>query len=209
MSTFVALDFETADNGRDSACAIGLVRVENNRIVQRSYHLIRPPRDYFRFTHIHGISWHDVADKPSFGELWSTISPMISEANFLAAHNASFDKGVLYACCDAHGVNRPKQNFICTVQLARKTWNIRPTKLPNVCDYLGLELDHHQALSDAVACAQIVIAANHHETQSSGKTVISCPSCQVKLRVPSGKSGQIDCPRCKSTFTTSTKQLVN
>ena len=37
MSTFVALDFETADNGRDSACALGLVRVKNNQIVQRSY----------------------------------------------------------------------------------------------------------------------------------------------------------------------------
>jgi len=160
MSTFVALDFETADNGRDSACAVGVVRVENNQIVRRSYHLIRPPRKYFRFTHIHGINWHDVADKPNFGELWPTLSPLISGADFLAAHNASFDKGVLYTCCNAHGVNPPQQNFICTVQLARKTWNIRPTKLPNVCEYLGIELDHHQALSDAVACAQIVIAAN-------------------------------------------------
>ena len=138
MSTFVALDFETANNGRDSACAIGLVRVKNNQIVQRSYYLIRPPRQYFRFTHIHGISWHDVAGQPSFGELWPTISPVISEAKFLAAHNASFDKGVLYACCDAYGINRPKQEFTCTVQLARRAWNIFPTKLPNVCDYLGV-----------------------------------------------------------------------
>ena len=209
MSTFVALDFETADNERDSACAVGLVRVKNNQIVQRSYYLIRPPRQRFKFTHIHGISWHEVADKPSFGELWSTISPIISEAGFLAAHNASFDKGVLYACCDAHGINRPKQEFTCTVQLARKTWNIHPTKLPNVCEYLGLELDHHQALSDAVACAQIVIAANHHENQSVGRTIVPCPSCKAKLRVPVGKAGQINCPRCKSTFTISTKQSVN
>ena len=35
--TFVALDFETADYPRDSACALGLVRVENHRIVQRTY----------------------------------------------------------------------------------------------------------------------------------------------------------------------------
>lgn len=32
MTTFVALDFETANHYRDSACAIGLVRVEDSQI---------------------------------------------------------------------------------------------------------------------------------------------------------------------------------
>lgn len=160
MGAFVALDFETADRGPDSACAIGLVRVEDNQIVDRVYHLICPPRQEFEFTYIHDISWEDVADELHFGELWPTIHETIKDADFIAAHNAAFDKGVLYACCDAHQIDRPLQQFICTVQLARSTWNIRPTKLPNVCDYLGIELDHHQALSDAEACARIVIAAH-------------------------------------------------
>ena len=43
-SPFVAIDFETADYGPDSACAVALVRVEGSRIVRRSYFLIRPPR---------------------------------------------------------------------------------------------------------------------------------------------------------------------
>jgi DNA polymerase III subunit epsilon len=160
MSTFVAIDFETADNERDSACAVGLVRVEDNQIVQRVHYLIRPPRQQFRFTHIHGIRWQDVATQPCFGELWHDIDRLIGDADFLAAHNAPFDQGVLHACCEAHGITRPQQHFICTVQLARKTWKIYPTKLPNVCDYLGIALDHHQALSDAEACARIVIAAH-------------------------------------------------
>ncbi len=159
MTTFVALDFETADNGRDSACAIGLVRVEQNRIVQRAHYLIRPPRSTFLYTHIHGICWRDVIDQPSFGERWELIQPILQHADFLAAHNAAFDRGVLYACCDAYDIPRPAHPFVCTVQLARQTWKIRPTKLPNVCDYLGIALTHHQALSDAEACAQIVIAA--------------------------------------------------
>jgi DNA polymerase-3 subunit epsilon len=45
------------------------------------------------------------------------------------------------------------------VRLARSTWSIYPTKLPNVCSHLNIELNHHEALSDALACAQIVIAA--------------------------------------------------
>jgi DNA polymerase III epsilon subunit-like protein len=55
--TFVAIDFETADYKPDSACAVGLVRVENHQIVERAYTLIRPPRKKFVFTYYHGISW--------------------------------------------------------------------------------------------------------------------------------------------------------
>lgn len=160
---FVALDFETADNGRDSACSVGLIRVENDQIVQRVHYLIRPPRSTFRFTYIHGIRWQDVANQPSFGELWASIYPLLHDVDFLAAHNASFDRGVLNACCDRYNINMPVQPFKCTVQLARQTWNIHPTKLPNVCEYLGIELKHHQALSDAEACARIVIAANQRQ----------------------------------------------
>ncbi|CAA9316376.1 Exonuclease [uncultured Leptolyngbya sp.] len=80
------------------------------------------------------------------------------------------DKGVLYACCDLYGMARPLQPFVCTVQLARKTWNLHPTKLPDVCEYLGIELEHHQALSDAEACARIVIAANQPQRVCQSKS---------------------------------------
>jgi DNA polymerase III epsilon subunit-like protein len=92
--TFVALDFETADYPRDSACALGLVRVENHRIVQRAYHLIRPPRRRFSFTYLHGITWEDVAGQPTFAELWPDLTPILEGVDFLAAHNASFDRSV-------------------------------------------------------------------------------------------------------------------
>ncbi len=103
MTTFVALDFETADHGRDSACSVGLIRVENDRIVQRVHYLIRPPRATFRFSHIHGIRWQDVADQPGFDKLWASIQPVLHGAAFLAAHNAAFDKGfyTLAAICIA------------------------------------------------------------------------------------------------------------
>ncbi|MCP9916257.1 3'-5' exonuclease [Cyanobium sp. ATX 6F1] len=156
---FVALDFETADQGRDSACSIALVRVERNAIVHREHRLIRPPRQKFLFTSIHGISWPQVADAPSFAELWPELETCLEGARFIAAHNASFDSGVMRACCDRAGFSPPLQPYFCTVQLARKTWNLRPTKLPDVCRHLNLSLNHHDALSDAEACANIVLAA--------------------------------------------------
>lgn len=157
---FVAIDFETADCGADSACAVGLVRVEGSQIVAQEARLIRPPRRHFQFTYIHGITWDDVASEPTFAELWPTVRPMLEGADFLAAHNAPFDRSVLHACCAAAGLEPPKAPFRCTVQLARATWNLRPTRLPDVCRHLGLSLRHHDAASDAEACARIVIAAD-------------------------------------------------
>ncbi len=161
---FVALDFETADQGRDSACSIALVRVEGRQIVRREHHLIRPPRRTFLFTSIHGISWSQVADAPSFAELWPQLAACLDGAQFIAAHNASFDAGVLRACCEQAGLRPPAQPFVCTVQVARQAWNLRPTKLPDVCRHLGLPLQHHDALSDAEACAGIVLAAGQGVT---------------------------------------------
>ena len=158
--TFVALDFETADYPRDSACALGLVRVENHRIVRRTYHLIRPPRRRFAFTYLHGITWEDVAQQPTFSELWPSLKPFLEGVDFLAAHNASFDRSVLQRCCETAGLPSPELPFECTVRLARQTWDLFPTKLNDVCDYLGITLKHHHAASDAEACALIVIAAH-------------------------------------------------
>jgi DNA polymerase-3 subunit epsilon len=157
--TFVAIDFETADHGRDSACAVGLVRVSKGSIVSKEVHLVRPPRSSFVFTYIHGIGWEHVREKPTFGELWPVLREALKGADFLAAHNAPFDKGVLKACCGAAGLPAPEHRFVCTVQLARRVWGVRPTTLPAVCRHLGLSLNHHEALSDAEACANIVLAA--------------------------------------------------
>jgi DNA polymerase-3 subunit epsilon len=38
-------------------------------------------------------------------------------------------------------------------------WNIRPTKLSDVCKYFDIPLNHHDAASDALACAKIVLEA--------------------------------------------------
>ncbi|TNE38220.1 MAG: exonuclease [Alphaproteobacteria bacterium] len=159
MSCFLAIDFETANHSPDSACAVGLVRVENGEIVHEEVFLIRPPTPEFYFSHIHGLGWEDVALSPDFGSLWPDMAPLFDGIDFLAAHNAGFDKKVLASCCALYDLEMPTPDFTCTVQLARGMWDVRPTKLPNVAYYLGLELNHHDALSDSRACANIVIAA--------------------------------------------------
>lgn len=159
MTIFAAIDFETANCSRDSACAVAVTVVENGRIVQTLSRLVRPPTRWFQFTDIHGITWDDVADEPTFDEVWTVLRKEIVGVKFLAAHNASFDQGVLSALCERYRLAPLRKSFVCTVGLARQQWSIYPTKLPNVCKHLKIPLKHHNATSDAEACAMIVIAA--------------------------------------------------
>ena len=156
---FLAIDFETANYASDSACALGVVRVKDGEIEAQEHFLIRPPDSEFVFTHIHGITWSDVSGSPDFGALWPQLEPYFKEIDFVAAHNIGFDKKVLISCCERYEIGLPNIDYRCTVQMARKKLQINPANLPSVCKHLNIELKHHDAMSDALACAKIAIVA--------------------------------------------------
>lgn len=156
-SRFVAIDFETADGGADSACAVAMVRVHGDAIVDRAYRLIRPPRKSFTLSWVHGLTWDDVANSPTFGPVWTELMPMLEGVHFVVAHNAGFDRAVLRACCRRAGLPMPGLRFKCTVKWSRRTFDLPRVNLPTVCEHLGIELDHHHALSDAEACARVMM----------------------------------------------------
>jgi DNA polymerase III subunit epsilon len=138
---------------------VGVVIVEHSRIVDRLHTLIRPPSREFVFSHIHGVSWDDVKDSQRRDAVWAELAHEFEGVEFLAAHNAPVDTGVLGACCEASGLAAPEQPLVCTVRRARGTWDICPTRLPDVCRYLGIDLRHHEPDSDAEAGSPIVMAA--------------------------------------------------
>jgi len=133
------------------------VRCENGRIVQRVVRLIRPPRQNVVFTYIHGLTWQHVEKAPPFAVVWSELEGLLDGAEFLAAHNASFDPrradGLLRGRAPA--APRAKIRLHRAARAARLEYPA--TKLPNVCARLNIELNHHEALSDAEACAKIVL----------------------------------------------------
>lgn len=147
---FVAIDFETANHSLHSACAIGLVRVEDGRITERRCRLIRPPDSSFEFTYIHGITWEDVKREPDFATVWLDLVPLLGGARFLAAHNASFDRGVLEACCAHYSLQVPPYPFVCTAKLFRRLCG-------GSCG--GLPVHPEDPLLEAEACVQIVLHA--------------------------------------------------
>ena len=151
----VALDFETADRWPDSACALGLTKLKDGDVVDSLYRVIRPPRSRVYFTEIHGFTWEMLKGEPGFAELWPQFSAFMADARLLVAHNASFDRRVLYGCCEAFGIKPPEQPFVCTVKGARRGLNLPHNRLNDVCAHLGIELEHHNAASDARAAALI------------------------------------------------------
>ncbi len=156
-SRFVAIDFETADAGADSACAVALVRVHGTDIVDRAYRLIRPPRRNVVNAWVHGLTWPDLSDAPPFADVWPEMTPMLEGAHFMVAHNASFDRRVMRACCSKAGLPIPALRFKCTVKWSRRTFDLPRVNLKAVSEHLEIALNHHQALSDAEACARIMI----------------------------------------------------
>lgn len=157
---FVAIDFETANNYSNSACSVGLVRVENLKITEEYYSLIKPPKMVFNPMNIqiHGIRPKDVEHEPQFDALWeSEILPFVKGLPFVA-HNAGFDMGVLRALISHYDLHQPSIRYACTVTGSRKTYDCLPNhRLSTVSDHLGIALNHHQALDDARACAKIMI----------------------------------------------------
>ena len=166
---FAAIDFETANSNRASACAMAVVVVENNQIKDKKSWLIRPKKLYFDpyNIHIHGITENDVINEPEFDELWPIIKDFIKEKTIIA-HNASFDLSVLRYLFNEYGIEFPNLNYSCSIIIAKKTWPGLPSyKLNLIAKHLGIKLKHHDPLEDAMACAEIArLACKIHNAAS-------------------------------------------
>lgn len=159
--TFTAIDFETANRSRASACAVGLVRVVDDRIVGTAHSLIRPAAAYDSFeagnVRVHGITPDRVVGAPTWAQLLLPVMAFI-EGTPLVAHNASFDEDVFESASASHGLPAPKVSFLCSLELAQSRMQLVDHKLPTVARSLGVSLtNHHDAAADALACAEIVL----------------------------------------------------
>ncbi|MFA5542920.1 MAG: 3'-5' exonuclease [Bacilli bacterium] len=156
---FYTIDFETANSLMTSACSIGIVGVKNNKKIFSKHYYINPkqPFDPFNIT-IHHIDEAMVEDALTFLELWDTIKEYFTNT-VVFAHNSMFDFNVLNSLLEYYNIDKPTFKFGCTVKLARKLWTDELTnyRLNTVASYLESNLNHHDALSDAQACADIVI----------------------------------------------------
>lgn len=158
---WVAIDFETSNEQRDSACALGLAVVRDGEVTKTAAWLIRPPEMRFdwRCTRVHGIRARDVVDAPEFPDVWLEVSEYLGDGRLLA-HNASFDMAVLRTMLAAYGLEAPELRYACTLAMSRRAWPDLPRhRLDTMCEHCGIELVHHDAASDARACAWLALRA--------------------------------------------------
>lgn len=180
--SFVAIDFETANPARDSACSLAAVTVEAGAITRTAYALIRPPRLYFdpRHIEIHGITPDAVRHKPTFAELWDRIRTHL-EGKMVIAHNAAFDIGVLRSVLATYQLPLPDFQYICTVQLARRVWPGEPSyNLARLAERFAISFEHHHALHDAKTCALIAMEAQRELAAGSLLEVLHRVKLQPK-----------------------------
>jgi DNA polymerase-3 subunit epsilon len=165
---FTAIDFETANSSAASACSVGMVKVRDGKVVDKVGWLIKPPIGYDSFTEwntrIHGIRAADVASALLWSEQLPDLVAFAAE-DTLVAHNAGFDMGVITAACAASFIETPHFDYLCSLQVARKTYNLDSYRLPIAAMAAGFEdFAHHDALADAEACAAIMVhAAKRHD----------------------------------------------
>ena len=159
MSTFTSIDFETATAYHP--CSVGIVTVEEGIIVDEFVTLIQPPNNFYNPFNIqvHGIYPRDTANAKTFVEVFPEIERRLKN-RVVVAHNESFDRNVLFKTMALHGLNYEDLNigsrWECTVKIY-KAKGFKPAKLSDCCRIMNIALNHHEALSDARACAKLYL----------------------------------------------------
>lgn len=157
---FVAVDFETASGQRTSACSLAVVRVEGERIVRAETSLIRPPQPSGELFRIHGISETAQRNAPPLSEVWERFASFFEGVGLIVAHNAAFDRDVMLKSWGVAGLTPPGLPWACSVEMSKRLWPSLPGhKLNQLAAAWGIPLRHHNALSDARACAELVLRA--------------------------------------------------
>jgi len=158
LARFVAFDVETPNAFNNRMSAIGVSVLEDGVITEEFYSLVNPEADFDWFNiQLTGITPEAVLYEPAFDDLWPTLKTYF-DSGVLLAHNAPFDMKVLSLCLNAYGIDwRESVPYVCTCRLGRKLYPELPNhKLNTMCDLLNIELDRHNAASDARACALLM-----------------------------------------------------
>lgn len=180
---YITIDFETANQYKNSACSVGLVRFIDGKEVDSCYSLIHPAKMYFipEWTQeIHHISYEDVRNKPYFPEVWDRIvMPFMNQTPDLplVAHNGNiFDIPVIKECCKYFGMELPKRKYFDSLVVVKKTWSeLKSHRLTDLGAHFGIEYLAHDALEDSRTYGQLIkLAADKWKVNSVEELLIKC-----------------------------------
>jgi DNA polymerase III epsilon subunit-like protein len=160
--SFTAIDFETANGHRGSACAVGLVKVRDGCIVDTASWLIQPPPGIDDFdpinVELHGITEQDVQNAADWEMSLEGILQFVCE-DPLVAFDAAYDASVMRKATEHQHLDLPAKDFYCALHLAQDHLTLPRHRLSDVLAALDLPpVERHEPRAHALACAQIVLA---------------------------------------------------
>lgn len=158
---FVAIDVETANADMASICQVGVAAFVNGRVAAQWKSYV-DPEDHFDGINIsiHGITPDKVIGAPTFGALFSRIQESIG-SRIVVTHTA-FDRVALTKACAKCQVVSVACTWIDTACVARRCWVEHSRSgygLDNICNVIGYKFQHHDALEDAKAAGEVLLAA--------------------------------------------------
>lgn len=158
---FAALDVETANSDMASICQVGIAVYEKGTLTQEWKTLV-DPMDSFDGVNIsiHGIDARTVIGAPTFPDIAATISELVG-AKVVVSHT-HFDRVSMSRAFAKSRLTSPEWTWLDSARVARRTWEEFARGgygLKPVCNFIGYDFAHHDALEDAKASAQVLLAA--------------------------------------------------
>jgi DNA polymerase-3 subunit epsilon len=170
QQAYVVVDVETT-GGRGEhhrVTEIGAVKVVNGEVVDRFQTLLNPqrsiPPNIIRLT---GITPAMVADAPCFADVADDFEAFMKDAIFVA-HNVEFDYG--FIAREYARLGRPfRYPKLCTCASMRRLYpGHRSYSLASLCAQYDIALkQHHRALCDAEAAAELLLLVNEKRQQAA------------------------------------------
>jgi DNA polymerase III subunit epsilon len=161
MSTFTAIDVETANADVSSICQIGVVRFQDGTVHETWSTLVNPQDEFDPLNvSIHGIDQDAVTRAPVFPDVVDVLRPHVDDC--IVVCHTPFDRLSLTRVHQKYGLSTTECTWLDSAQVVRRAWPQFARKgygLRNVAGWLGITFDHHDAFEDARTAGEIILRA--------------------------------------------------
>ena len=158
---FVAIDVETANPFMGSICQIGISKFVDGKIVDEWSSLVDPESYFDGFnTSIHGITKSMVSGKPKLPDIADKIGSLLNDG--ITVSHTHFDRISLSQAFKRYDLKPISTIWIDSAKVARRAWKDIAKSgygLSNLCQKIGYEFTHHNALEDSKAAGHVLLAA--------------------------------------------------
>ncbi|MBD3790102.1 MAG: 3'-5' exonuclease [Campylobacterales bacterium] len=155
---YCVVDIETNGSkpGTSQVIEIGAVMIQDGKILESMETFVECAFLPEYITKITGIEPTDLIGAPSRREALMRLKQFMKDAVFVA-HNADFDHSFLSASFERFGLGSIGNPKLCTIDLAKRTFESERYGLAYLIESLQIETAiHHRAYSDALSAAKVM-----------------------------------------------------